>query len=336
MNKYVDLSIPQYIFRLIIISCLLLTATSCDKSTQSQSLRIAHNSWPGYEPLPLAESEGLYQNLSVINYRVGSATEVIRAFEQDVVDVAAVTLDEAIVFQSKNKEPVYIIAVLDISHGGDVIIASRDIASIRDLKGKRVGLESSALGAFFISRAIDSVPGISLNQLKMVPMLYDQHFASFMADEVDAIVTFEPIKSKILRNKGHVIFDSSVIENEIIDVLITKKSTMDKKSAELKKFIAGYFKSLDYIKKYPEKSLSKMAEFENVSVSSFNKSLSGLRIPDKTENYNLLSGESPAIKVTIDKLYVFLRKNKLISKNIEMPIFYTDKFLPIRDAIAYE
>ena len=324
-----------HMLRLLIIYSLLLTMLACDKDAQP-ALRIAHNSWPGYEPLPLAELENLYDGVEVINYRVGSATEVVRAFEQDVVDVAAVTLDEAIVLQSRSKEPIYIIVVLDVSHGGDVIIAKKEIASIGDLKGKRIGLESSALGVFFISRAVDSVSDLSLEQLIIIPIMYDQHFSSFMSGEVDAIVTFEPVKSMILEKKGHVIFDSSAIENEIVDVLITKQSTAEKRSKELKALVAGYFKAQEFIKKYPDESLSKMAKFENISLSSFSNSLSGLRIPDKTENHVLLSEESPALMSTIDKLQVFLRKNKIIINNVEIPIFVTDRFLPEKDVTIYE
>ena len=317
------------------LCCLLLTAAACDRNTQTP-LRIAHISWPGYEPLPLAESENLYSGVEVINYRVGSATEVIRAFEQDVVDVAAVTLDEAIALQSRSKERIYIIVVLDISHGGDAIIAKNEIASISDLKGKRIGLESSALGAFFISRAVDSSPDISLQDLIIVPKLYDQHFTSFISGDVDAIVTFEPVKSMILEKKGHVIFDSTAIDNEIVDVLITKHSLTEKRPKEIKALVAGYFNTLDFIKKHPDKSFSKMAKFEDVRISSFSKSLSGIRVPDKTENFALLSGESPALISTINKLQNFLYKNKIINNNIDAAMLVTDTFLPERGGIIHE
>ena len=324
-----------YVLHQLLICCLLLTAVACDRSTQ-QPLRIAHNSWPGYEPLPLGELKDLYEDVEVINYRVGSATEVIRAFEQDIVDVAAVTLDEAIALQSRSKEPIYVIAVLDISHGGDVIIAKNNIASISDLRGKRIGLESTALGAFFISRAVDFEPDLSLQQLIIVPILYDQHFSSFISGDVDAIVTFEPVKSMILKNTGHIIFDSTVIENEIVDVLITKQLTAEKRPKEIKQLVAGYFKTLAFIKKHPDESLSKMAEFEGVSMSSFNKSLSGIRVPDEAENHIFLSERSSSLISTINKLQGFMYENKIIKKNINASMFITDRFLPEQGDIGYD
>ena len=327
MNTNQSLFAPIHMLRLFIVFSLIVIAAGCDNKPEL-FLRVAHHSWPGYEPLVLAEAEGLYSDLKVVNYRVGSATEAIRAFEQDVVDVAAVTLDEAISFQSRSKEQISIIAVLDISHGGDVIIANKEINSISDLKGKRIGLEATALGAFFVSRAADSSTDISLDQMIIIPVLFDQHFASFMAGDVDAIVTFDPVKSKILANKGHVIFDSTAIENEIVDVLITKQSSIENKSSELKALVAGYFKALQLIKKFPDESHSKMAKFEGVSVTSFKKSLLGLKIPDKKENLKFLSGQSPALKKTIDELQLFLHENKIIKKNTNAHIIFTDKFLP--------
>ena len=306
----------------------MLHTASCDNKPSIPTLRVAHNSWPGYEPLPLAEDEKLYKNIRVINYRVASATEVIRAFEQDIVDVAAVTLDEAIVFQNRSKEPVYIIAVTDISHGADVIIATEEISSLNDLKGKRVGVESTALGAFFLTRAIETESNLNLNQLKIIPVLYGQHYQSFMNNEIDAVVTFEPVKSKILQNKGHVIFDSTSIKNEIIDVLIAKKSTVMNKKNELNELIKGYFESLVYIKNNPDEAHKKMASYEDVSVGGFKKSLEGLKIPDKEENYLLLSGASPALKLSIDKLSEFLMKRNIVSKNTADTVIITDEFLP--------
>ena len=325
----------SHIFHILTICSLLLTVTACDEATQAP-IRIAHVSWPGYEPLPLAESEDLYHDVQVMNYRVGSATEVIRAFEQNIVEVAAVTLDEAIVLQSRSKQPIYIIAVLDISDGGDAIIAKKEIASVSDLKGKRIGLESSALGAFFISRAVDSAPNLSLEQMTIVPILYDHHFTSFISGDIDAIVTFEPIKSMILKSHGHVIFDSRAIKNEIVDVLITKQLVIEKRADEIKALITGYFRALEFIEKHPNKSLLKMAKFEDVSVSSFRQSLSGIRIPDITENHVLLSGDSPALTATINKLQDFLNKNTIIESDLDIPMVVTGEFLPEQGRIGNE
>nr|WP_254446599.1 hypothetical protein [Dolichospermum sp. UHCC 0259] len=44
---------------------------------------------------------------------------------------------------------------MDISHGADVILGKPEIKDMKALKGKKVGVESSSLGAFFIARALE-------------------------------------------------------------------------------------------------------------------------------------------------------------------------------------
>ena len=314
-----------------LLLCLIFLVPACDNFSNQPTLRIAHNTWTGYESIPLAISEKMFKGVDVVNYRVNSATEVIRAFEQGIVDVAAVTLDEAILIQSKQREPIQIITVMDISHGGDAIIAKRNIASIRDLKNKRVGLESTALGAFFISRALETDAEISIEHLNIIPVLYNQHFSSFMSDKVDAIVTFEPVKSRILKNKGHVLFDSTAIKNEIVDVLIIKQATAEKKSEQIEALVSGYFKTLEFINIHKDKAMLKMANFQDISISDFKIALSGLRIPDREENHLLLSGRSPPLMDTINKLQKFMLKNKIINKPIDAASLINNQFLPKQD-----
>ena len=298
-----------------LISLLLLSMIGCDNQS-GHPLRIAHNNWPGYESLPLAESEQLYQGVNVITHRLDSATEVIRAFKQDVVDVAAVTLDEALLLQSKIEDEIQIIAVMDISHGADAILARKTIASMAELKGKKVGVESTALGAFFISRATDLTPGLSLKELKIIPVTYSHHHEAFLANEVDAIVTFEPVKSMILKSSAHVIFDSTSIPNEIVDILITRRQFAESNSKALKALVAGHFKALKYIEHNSKDALTKMAKFEKIGIDEFEKSLSGLKIPNKKENHILLDSQSPLLKKTIKKLHLFLVKNKIINNKM--------------------
>lgn len=312
---------------------LLLLSTAGCNNTSSSPLRIAHNSWPGYEPLVLAESESLYKDINVTTFRVGSATEAIRAFEQNIVDVVAITLDEALLLQRHYPEPLVVIAVLDISHGGDAIIAKQGINSISDLKGKRVGFEATAMGAFFLSRALETSPGLSLEELKIIPITYNHHHNSFISNEVDAIVTFEPVKTALVRQGGNVIFDSSMIPNEIVDVLITNNTRSEQRSVDLQNLVRGYFKALSLIKKHPDMMQEKMAAFEGIDTAEFQRSLSGLKIPDATMNHQLLGGKSPQLQTTINKLQQFIATEMNAPNGVGTTLILSDKFIPVENNV---
>lgn len=310
---------------------LILILTGCGDQAEV-SLRLAHHNWPGYEALSLAETRGLYKNFHIKTYRPSNNTGTILAFENNVVDVAAVTLSESIEIQSRSNEPVVIIAVLDVSHGGDVIIAGKDIKSVHDLKGKRLGMEPTALGAFFVSRALDSSPGFSLNQLNIVPVNVDHHLESFLTNKVDAVATYEPAKSQILKEKGHIIFDSTKIPNEIFDVLITKDSYAKNNPRALTELLNGYFRALDVLKTEPESAIAEMAEFEKIEADQYEKSLVGIHIPDRDENLKLLKGAEPQLAVILEKLSKFLKEKNIIDKKDNVLPKISSRFLLSIDA----
>lgn len=281
---------PLFI-RLFIFSIVMFTITGCNNKPE-QTLRLAHITWPGYEALSLAKNRGLYKNLNVITYRPANNFQARLAFKNNIVDVIALTLTHAIEVQNLSSEPLVIIAVLDVSHGGDVIIANKNIKSIKELAGKRVAIEPSAFGAYFLSRAIDSSPELSLNQLQIVPINIEKHHKTFLDNRVDAIATYEPEKTKILKQRGHVIFDSSRIPNEIIDVLVTRSSFAQKNPQALADLLDGYFKALEVLKKDSESAILEIAGYQGISAAEFKQSLTGIHIPDREENKKLLSGKN--------------------------------------------
>lgn len=304
----------------LFLSLLILALTGCGNQAES-SLRLALHNWPGYEALSLAKTRGLYKNVDITTYRTSNSSETILAFENDIVDVASVTLVESIEIQSRNDEAIMIFAVLDTSHGGDVIIAKKEIKSISDLKGKRVGMVPTALGAYFLSRAIESAADFSLNQINVIPVTVDHHLEMFLADKVDAVVTYEPAKSQILEQRGHIVFDSTFIPNEIIDVLVTKISFAEKNPRALTELLNGYFKALDTLKIDHESAVKEMAVFEKIEPGQFEKSLSGIRIPDRNENMSLMGGANPKLTFFAKKTHAFLKKNNIIKKgNDRLPL----------------
>lgn len=298
--------------------------TGCSpQEEKTRSLRIGMNTWPGYEPFVLAKDLGyLADNVNIS--RVDSATDVIKAFRSDLIDIACTTLDEAIILKSKSKESIKIIAIMDISKGGDVIIARKDTGSMLELKGSRIGVESSTLGSFMLARAVDLTPGLELNDLKIVNLGYEYHVREFNKGNIDAVVTFEPVKTKLLKGYAHVLFDSSQIPGEILDVMIVKEKTIREKKSALDKAMKGWFRSVEYISREPNNSMKAMSEYEEISLDEFKIAYVGIEVPSLQENKRFMSEQ---LQDSIIKLTKILYKNKLITKEVVLKDFYSDEFI---------
>src|SRR6185295_18011721 len=133
---------------LCILACVaLLTAlTGCVREPETV-LRIGTNVWIGSEPLYLARELGRLDPASVQLVEYPSASEVLRAFRNQAIDGMVISLDELFGLAVDGLDP-RVILVVDVSHGADVVVGRRGMKTMHDLKGKRVAVESGALGAF--------------------------------------------------------------------------------------------------------------------------------------------------------------------------------------------
>lgn len=193
---------------------LLVLSNTCAYS--SDFIRIGTNVWPGYEPFYLARELGFYESDAIKLVEYPSASEVLRAFRNQSIEAAALTLDEVLSLNQAGI-PVSVILILDISNGGDTIISQPEVKSFEELKGKNIAVETGALGAYMISRALE-INQFSLSDVNIKHIDVDGHEEAYNTRKVDAVVTFEPVRTKLLAKGGHELFTSKQIPNEIIDV----------------------------------------------------------------------------------------------------------------------
>lgn len=286
----------------ILVSCLL---------EEKSYLKIGTNVWPGYEPLYLARELGYFKNYPIHLVEYSSASQVLRAYRNRMINGAALTLDETLLLKDYGFDPV-IVLVMDISYGADVIIAKKGINSVKDLKGKKVGVENTALGAYVLTRALEKA-GLSVNDLEIIPLEADEHYRWFKEGKVDAVVTFEPVKSKLIALGGKVIFDSSQIPGEIVDVLVVERSYLKKNPDVVENLISGWFRAIDYMKKHKTEAYRIITKREHISLHELERAYRGLIIPDKKMNAELLYRPDPKLKKVAEKLVKIMQEKKILS-----------------------
>ncbi|MBF0266109.1 MAG: hypothetical protein HQL46_12645, partial [Gammaproteobacteria bacterium] len=107
-------------FHVLIKTILLINivlTVSCTKESEP-FLRVGTNLWPGYETLYLAQNKSFYNTDKIRLVELPSATEVMHAFRSKNIEVAALTLDEAMSLADTGLD-IKVFLVMDISHGAD-------------------------------------------------------------------------------------------------------------------------------------------------------------------------------------------------------------------------
>lgn len=314
----------QYLRHFLIFTIFIFTLSSCT-SKPVETMRTGSVLWPGYEPLFTARSLGYYddQPIKLIDYL--SNTDAIRAFKNGALEACAFTLDEVLILIGEGVE-LEIVLIMDVSDGGDVILANPGIKSVSELKGKRVGIESSAVGAYVGSRAFE-LAGLKKGDVEIVSILASEAETAFKSGQIDAAVTFDPHRSKLLKHGKVEIFNSKEIEDEVIDVLVVRKDYKQKHPEVVQTLIKGWFKSLQYAEQKPYESAVFGAKRQQVSVDEYLQSLKLMKFPDKQENIKLLDSKASPLNESSKKLLEVLEELGHTYRDIKLSAYLDNTFI---------
>lgn len=298
---------------------------ACDDSPE-EPLRLGTNVWPGYEPLYLARDLGYLGGQSVTLVEYPSASEVMRAFRNRSLEVAALTLDEALLLREADL-PLKIFLVTDVSHGADVILAQPGIDSMDQLRGRRIGVETSALGALMLTRALDQ-HDLHIDDVEVIDLEVSEHETAFIEGRVDAVVTFEPVRSRLIERAGALeVFSSREIPNEVVDVLVIHEDALQRAPETVQALTRAWFQALDYMQASPQRSAYLMAERLKLSPDDVLASYDGLVLPGRHQNRTMLHTESGTLYPTIERVESILLEWKLLEAPIDPQGLLTHRFV---------
>ncbi|MCB1135213.1 MAG: ABC transporter substrate-binding protein [Chlamydiia bacterium] len=278
---------------LLAVFSLFLYALSITTSIPKERtpFRLAINPWPGYEPLYLAQELGIFDSLAldVDIVEMSSLADIRRAFERGRIDAMCCSLVEAVDAIESGEIDGRIAMVTDFSDGGDALLARADIASMQELKGKKVAVEPTALGRYILHRALE-IHGIRPSDILAVPMEAVSMHDALARGEVDAILTYPPFLDT---TKGRLLFSSTELPGEIADVLIVSNKALADPNLQTR-LHAAWRGALLHMTETPEVSAELMARREGMSPSEFQNSLSTLRFVTADEQQPVLRGATLA------------------------------------------
>jgi len=294
---------------------LLLSLTGCMREPGT-ALRIGTNVWIGSEPIYLARELGRLDPAVVQLVEYPSASEVLRAFRNEAIDGMVISLDELFGLAADGLQP-RIIVVVDVSNGADVVVGRRGMRTMRDLKGKSVAVESSALGAFVLSRAL-TLNGMQASDVDVVHLESNEQPSAFEKGQVDGAVTFDPYRTQLLRAGARTLFDSAQIPGEIVDLLAVRANAVDKQPKAIHALLAGWFSALDYMKVDPRDAARRMGIRQQTTGEQFLEAQRGLHIPNREENLRMLGGATPELVVTGRRLMALMVEAKLLRTELKI------------------
>lgn len=311
-------------FGFVLLSFGLLLSACVDRP--QETLRVGAVLWPGYEPLYLADKLGYYQGqpIKVIDYL--SNTDTILAFKNHNLHAAAFTLDETLQLLSDGID-LDVILIMDMSYGGDVILANPGIDRVEDLRGKPVAVESSAVGMFVLKRALE-LHDMDVSDIQVVSTNAMEQASSFTSGKIVAAVSFDPYRTQLVKSGKQEIFNSTLIPNEIIDVLVVRRSYSEQYPDTVKQLVEAWFRALDYQTENPEKSAAYSLKRFDTTVEDYIASLKLLRFSTKDDNRRLLDSQNSPLLQRQQRMIEILNELELIKKAPSLQGHLTSRYIP--------
>lgn len=305
--------VNRRVFSLFAFAVLILAgAAGCGHFESESPIIIGANTWPGYTPLFLAENSGRFPSGRIRIAEHGNTSHVLLGLRNGVLHGAALTLDEAIAAREEGLDLV-VIAVLDISRGADAVLAPKGTpANLKALEGCTVGAEVSALGAYMLARALER-GGLEETSVRIVPCALDEQERAFTEGAIDAVVTFDPVRTRLLRQGAVTLFSSADIPGEIVDVLVVRESLVRERPAAIRELLDGWAATTAILNADPGTYHRLAAPLLGVEPAEVNDLYRLLEIPDLAASEALLAGTRPKLRETAERLQEIMLSRGLIT-----------------------
>jgi len=279
--------------RFLAASALAPLALAGGCSGQPPLTRVGGILWIGSEPLFLARELGFYDANTLRLVEMPSNTANLMSLATGDVEAATLTLDEFLLAREGGLD-VRAILVFDDSAGADVILGRPGIERVEDIRGKRIGVEGTAAGAFMLATLLEKT-ALAPDEVATVQLTGDRHEQAYLAGEMDVVICWEPIATRLQALGARRLLDSRQFPGLIVDVLVARADALERTPEAFRQLLAGHFKALDYLRAAPGDAFRRMAPRLGVSPDEVHTALDGIRFMDLAANRGWLEGASPGL-----------------------------------------
>ena len=295
-------------------------------------LKIAYSDWPGWTAWEIADKKGFFKkhdvNVKLEWFEYGPSMD---AFAAKKVDAVGVANGDAMVLNATGARNVTIL-INDYSNGNDKIVGAPGISSIKDLKGKKVGVEIGCLShALLINALLKN--GLKESDVTLVNMPTHQALQTLESGEVSAVVAWVPHSVNALEKVtgSKELYPSADEPGIIYDVLAVSQESLMKYKDEWMKVVAAWDDVVAYMNdpKNKKEMVKILADRVGVPESQYAKFIGGtrfLRLNESIKFFNKKDSSYGSIYGSSKRVDEFFVKNKVYDKHVDVNRYINPSF----------
>ncbi|MCK9590327.1 MAG: ABC transporter substrate-binding protein [Terrimicrobiaceae bacterium] len=214
----------------------------------AEPLKIAYSDWPGWVAWQIGIDKGWFKEAGVdVDFEWFEYVPSMEAFAAGKVDAVSMTNGDALVTGATGA-PSKAIIINDYSNGNDMVVAKPGIETVKDLKGKKIGVEIGFVDHLLLLKALEA-NGLKEKDVTLVNIPTHETPKAFASGDVDAIAAWQPNSGQALKAVpgSKAIYTSADAPGLIYDVLAVNPSSLSAREDDWKKVAGVWYKIVDYL-----------------------------------------------------------------------------------------
>ncbi|HMP84361.1 MAG TPA: ABC transporter substrate-binding protein, partial [Verrucomicrobiota bacterium] len=204
----------------------------------------------------------------------------MEAFAANKVDAVAMTNGDQLVNGATGAKSKAII-INDYSNGNDMLVAKPGINSVKDLKGKKIGVELGFVDHLLVLKALEA-NGMKESDVTLVNIPTHETPKAFASGDVDAIAAWQPNSGQALKAVAgsKAIYSSADVPGLIYDVLAVSPASLSARKEDWAKVVKVWYRVVDYLNDpaTKEDAIKIMASRVNLPPAEYKGFVDGTRI----------------------------------------------------------
>lgn len=293
-------------------------------------LTIAYSTWVGDGPFYIARDKGYFEEngLDVDLKIVDDESTFASLMGSGSVQALGHVIDREVINYSKGIDETVVLAY-DQSSGGDGIVASEEIESPADLKGKTIALNKSSTSYFYFLTVLEEA-GLKEEDVTIKDMDADSAGTSFVQGQVDAAVTWEPwLTNANQREGGHLLCSSADYPNTIVDVVTMSDSFLKDNPDAASGFVKAWNEAVEWYNDGNQEEGNKiMADGLSIDLDDFESQVKGVTwyAGDDLKKFFDNSSDNNIYSVA-DRAISFWTERDLIDEEFDSSDFITADYI---------
>lgn len=277
-----------------LIFVMMLNLSGCGRADEQQ-LVVVGNSWLGYQPfymLSALHPEQLPQNIELV--MLASDNTVLRMVSNQAVQGSFLSLDNALAVQTTSGIDYCVALALSFSNGADAVVANSARWHDASKTDWVVGMEDSPLARYMLNRwlATQAIDRSRIHTQLMSPSL---HVDAMQRGSVDVIITYQPFLQQLTMSGNEVIFSSTDIPGEVLDVLVFRLAYWQDHQQRLQQLVSSWNQAISYLEQPTSEEFLALSTLSGLTTADIQQILAQIEFFNSQQSLAFLQSDYAAV-----------------------------------------